>query len=80
MATQAYYIEVEAKVLALNESLAELLEVIDREVQQNDNGLLYPENYNVQGTLNVNLKALVRRAGIATKLLDRHLNDSLYKG
>ena len=78
MASQAYYIEVENKVLALNKAIGELQSVIDLEIKQNENGLLSPENYDVQGTLNVNLKWLAKRVEATIRLLDQHVNNAFY--
>ena len=78
MASQAYYIEVENKVLALNKAISELQSVIDLEIKQNENGQLSPENYDVQGTLNVNLKWLAKRVDATTRLLDQHVNNAFY--
>jgi len=79
MASQAYYIAVEEKVLALNKAIGELQEVLDLEIKQNQTDKLSPENYDVQGTLSVNINWLAKRLTAAALLMKTNADNSMYQ-
>lgn len=79
MANQAYYIAIENKVIALNKAIGELQEVLDLEIKQNETGKLSPENYDVQGTLQVNINWLAKRMSAASELMKKHADNSMYQ-
>jgi hypothetical protein len=79
MANQTYYIGIENDVLELERKLQELQEVLHIErVQNSDTGKLSPENYDAQGTLRINMLALIRRAQRIADIIEKTSDDVLY--
>ncbi len=78
MANQAYYITIENKVLALNEAIGELQQALELEIKANDNDQLSPENYDVQGTLRININWLTKRLVATGRLIEAKADNKFY--
>lgn len=75
MATQAFYIEMEDSLIEATKNCHQVLSALNLESLVND-GYLIPENRDVQGTLYVNARALLRELELLTVEMGKHWNFS----